>query len=103
MDGSQKDRLSPERRELFTDVCRLVVKLGTRVVTVRDNALNLELIDCLAADIAQLRGQGLQVAVVSSGAVGAGMGRLGLKARPRKIPELQATAAVGQGPRGCAP
>ena len=86
-----------DRAELFSDLRRVVLKLGTRVVTVHDNALNLPLIDRLAGDVAKLREEGLQVAIVSSGAVSAGMGRLGLKTRPKRIQELQATAAVGQG------
>ena len=85
------------RKGLFENVRRVVVKLGTRVVTVHDNALNLQVIDSLAEDVVQLQNRGVRVAIVSSGAVGAGMGRLGLKVRPRRIPELQATAAVGQG------
>ena len=86
-----------DREELFKDLRSVGVKLGTRVVTVHDNALNLPLIDRLAGDVAEFRENGLQVAIVSSGAVSAGMGRLGLKTRPRRIPELQAAAAVGQG------
>ena len=86
-----------KRKAYFRDVRRLVVKLGTRVVTVHDNRLNLPVIERLSEEVAQLRSRGVQVAIVSSGAVGAGMGRLGLKMRPRKIPELQATAAIGQG------
>lgn len=86
-----------ERKAYFKDVRRLVVKLGTRVVTVHDNRLNLPVIERLSEEVAQLRSRGVQVAIVSSGAVGAGMGRLGLRMRPRKIPELQATAAIGQG------
>jgi glutamate 5-kinase len=86
-----------DRAELFSDLRRVVLKLGTRVVTVHDNALNLPLIDRLAGDVAKVREEGLHVAIVSSGAVSAGMGRLGLKTRPKRIQELQATAAVGQG------
>ena len=86
-----------DRKALFANVRRVVVKLGTRVVTARGNALDLAVIDRLAADIARLQARGVQVAIVSSGAVGAGMGRLGLVERPRRLAELQATAAVGQG------
>jgi len=85
------------RKDAFVNVRRVVVKLGTRVVTVQDNKLNERVIAQLASDVAQLRKQGIQVAVVSSGAVGADMGRLGLARRPQKLAELQATAAVGQG------
>lgn len=87
----------PERKALFRGIRRVVVKLGTRLVTLQDRALNLQLIDRLAADVAELRRTGIQIAVVSSGAVGAGMGRLGLVERPRRLAALQATAAVGQG------
>lgn len=89
--------VSTPRTELFKDIKRVVVKLGTRVVTVHQNELNHTAIQKLAEDVAELKSSGVQVAIVSSGAVGAGMGRLGLKARPSRIPELQATAAVGQG------
>jgi glutamate 5-kinase len=87
----------PDRAALMKKVRCVVVKLGTRVVTVRDNQLNRKLIDRLAEDVAGLLARKVRVAIVSSGAVGAGMGRLGLKARPRRLGELQATAAVGQG------
>ena len=86
-----------ERSALFADVRRVVVKLGTRVVTAHGNTLNLAVIDRLAADVACLSARGLQVAIVTSGAVGAGMGQLGLRNRPRRLADLQATAAVGQG------
>lgn len=87
----------PDRAALMKKVRCVVVKLGTRVVTVRDNQLNRKLIDRLAEDVAGLLARKVRVAIVSSGAVGAGMGRLDLKARPRRLGELQATAAVGQG------
>ncbi len=86
-----------DRKALFAKVRRVVVKLGTRVLTASGNALNIGIIEQLAADVADLRARGVQVAIVSSGAVGAGMGRLGLVHRPRRLAELQATAAVGQG------
>ena len=97
MCDSDPKRTCPERKTLFEGVRRVVVKLGTRLVTQQDHALNLKLIERLATDVAELRRTGIQVAVVSSGAVGAGMGRLGLKERPRRLSALQATAAVGQG------
>ena len=97
MCDSDPKRTCPERKALFEGVRRVVVKLGTRLVTQQDHALNLKLIERLATDVAELRRTGIHVAVVSSGAVGAGMGRLGLKERPRRLSALQATAAVGQG------
>jgi glutamate 5-kinase len=86
-----------DRKAVLKDVRRIVLKLGTRVVTVQDNALDRTLIDRVAKEVTGLMKDGYQVAIVSSGAVGAGMGRLGLKERPMRIPDLQATAAVGQG------
>jgi len=74
-----------------------VVKLGSRVVAVDDNGLNLDLIGQLAVDVATVRESGIQVTLVSSGAVAAGMGRLEMQQRPARIPDLQAAAAVGQG------
>ncbi|HCK11588.1 MAG: glutamate 5-kinase [Gemmatimonadetes bacterium] len=85
------------RRDVLAGVKRLVLKLGTRVVTVHDNELDRRFIDRIACEVSGLMLEGYQVAIVSSGAVGAGMGRLGLKDRPLRIPDLQATAAVGQG------
>ena len=75
--GEIRRNMACAREALFKGVKRLVVKLGTRVVTVHDNALNRELIDRLAGEVVHLRSRGVQVAIVSSGAVGAGMGRLG--------------------------
>jgi glutamate 5-kinase len=86
-----------DRKSVLKDVQRVILKLGTRVVTVHDNELDRPFIDKIAGEVASLMADGYQVAIVSSGAVGAGMGRLGLKERPLRIPELQATAAVGQG------
>jgi glutamate 5-kinase len=85
------------RSDVLQDVRRLVLKLGTRVVTVHDNELDRTFIDRVAREVSDLMKEGYQIGIVSSGAVGAGMGRLGLKDRPMRIPELQATAAVGQG------
>jgi glutamate 5-kinase len=76
---------------------RIVVKVGTRLLTHETGQLNLAYIERLVRELADLKNQGRQVILVSSGAVGAGMGRLGLKRRPDTIPELQAAAAVGQG------
>lgn len=97
MTTGTQDIASVDRHALLLDVRRVVLKIGTRVVTVHDNELNVDVIERVAGDVAVLRDNDVQVAVVSSGAVGAGMGRLGLKDRPKRIPELQATAAIGQG------
>jgi hypothetical protein len=59
--------------------------------------LNLNRIDNLVRQLADLHNQGFEVILVTSGAVGAGMGKLGLKSKPKTIPEKQAAAAIGQG------
>ena len=86
-----------DRKTMLSHVRRLVVKLGTGVVTVHDHRVNRKVIGRLAEDLARLRRRGVRAAVVTSGAIGAGMGRLGVNRRPTKIRELQASAAVGQG------
>jgi glutamate 5-kinase len=73
-----------------------VVKVGTSVLTGNDGTLDPSRIDHLAGEISAVIDRGHQVALVSSGAVGAGMGQLGWKHRPDNLPQLQAAAAVGQ-------
>jgi len=73
-----------------------VVKLGTGVLTDSRKQPDLVQLTQLAAQITALHGQGKEVVVVSSGAVGAGMGALGFAKRPTELSDLQACAAVGQ-------
>ncbi len=75
---------------------RIVVKVGTALLTDGPEGINVARIDEYAASISRLCDSGCQVALVSSGAIGAGVAALGLGERPRSIPEKQATAAVGQ-------
>ena len=82
-------------REL-TRIRRLVVKVGSGLITAREAGLDPARIGALADELAAVRRQGTEVALVSSGAVVAGMARLRLQVRPRSIPEKQAAAAVGQ-------
>jgi glutamate 5-kinase len=74
----------------------VVVKLGTGVLTSGIGQLNTGRIATLAAEVAALRASGTEVIVVSSGAVGLGMGRLGLKKKPSDVSKKQACAAIGQ-------
>jgi glutamate 5-kinase len=83
-------------RHSLSGVKRLVIKIGTRVLTGPDNKILVDRIDRLAGGVAQLRERGVSTVIVSSGAVGSGMGRLGLEQYPRMIPDRQAVAAVGQ-------
>ncbi len=77
-------------------VQRIVVKLGTNVIMRADGKVALGLLCGLVESVAGLREQGIEVLVVSSGAVGLGVERLGLPARPSPLAEVQACAAVGQ-------
>src|SRR5260370_12652636 len=75
---------------------RVVVKVGSGLVTTPGEGRSREHIGRLATDISALVHDRHEVALVTSGAIATGMARLGLKARPRSIPEKQAAAAVGQ-------
>ena len=75
---------------------RIVVKLGTGVLTSSIGELNGQRIGAICAQIAGLRTRGTEVIVVTSGAIGLGMGRLGLSKRPRELAKKQACAAIGQ-------
>ncbi len=81
----------------FNQVRRLVVKVGSSSLTYATGKLNIGQIERLVGQLADLRNRGLEVLLVTSGAIGAGMGRLGMSKKPRTIPEKQAAAAVGQG------
>jgi glutamate 5-kinase len=83
------------RSELVSKVRRLVVKIGSRVLTTVDNDLDRNRISSLAAEIDELRRKEIEVIVVTSGAVAAGRSVLGVD-RPITIPQKQAAAAVGQ-------
>src|SRR3979411_2168679 len=88
--------LDPVRQEIITSALTVVVKVGTNVLTAADGRLDPERLQALADQIQRLRQSGRKVALVSSGALGAGMGRLGLGKRPTDLRHLQACAAIGQ-------
>lgn len=75
---------------------RLVVKIGSALITNNGNGLDLAAIHDWARQIAELRQAGKEVVLVSSGAIACGMQRLGWSKRPQTVHELQAAAAVGQ-------
>lgn len=85
-----------ERKNVVAAPGVLVVKVGTRVLTRAGGALDEDRIAALAEQLAQQCELGRQVVLVSSGAVGAGMDRLGLSQRPADVAALQAVAAAGQ-------
>src|SRR5690606_32686169 len=81
---------------LLAHAKRAVFKLGTGLLTSGKAELDSARIHGLCQQISELRKRGLEVVIVSSGAVGLGMGKLGLTKRPTELPELQACAAIGQ-------
>jgi glutamate 5-kinase len=84
------------RQEIATAAHTIIVKVGTRVLTGAEGLLNQERVAALAEELHQLMVTGRKVALVTSGAVGAGLGRLQLAKRPTNLAQLQAVAAVGQ-------
>ena len=84
------------RRELLKTIKRVVIKIGSRVLTDDDGGLDHGVIERICEDISLLRERGKQVVVVSSGAIAAGRSELGLTEKPKTIPQKQAAAAIGQ-------
>ncbi|HZF00968.1 MAG TPA: glutamate 5-kinase [Methylomirabilota bacterium] len=83
-------------RDPLKSILRLVVKLGTGVLTDSRKQIDPAQLEQLVAQIAVLRKSGKEIVLVTSGAVGAGMGALGYERRPTELAELQACAAIGQ-------
>ena len=83
-------------REEIARSRRWVVKVGSALLTDDGRGLDEEMITRLVEQLVWLRDQGCEVVLVSSGAVAAGIVRLGWKARPHLVHDLQAAAAVGQ-------
>ncbi|MCX5685988.1 MAG: glutamate 5-kinase [Candidatus Omnitrophica bacterium] len=75
---------------------RVVVKVGTKVITSGDRALDIERVKGLVSQIASIRDKGIDVILITSGAIGAGLWLLGMKKRPEDLAMLQASAAIGQ-------
>jgi len=84
------------QRASLKSAARLVVKFGTGVLTDSRKQIDPAQLEQLVAQIAAQRKAGREIVVVTSGAVGAGMGALGFEKRPTELAELQACAAVGQ-------
>ena len=77
-------------------VRRVVIKLGTKMITRGPYTLDTEALARLAIDIADLRREKYEIIIVTSAAIAAGMGRMGIHRRPTSIPRLQALASIGQ-------
>jgi glutamate 5-kinase len=84
------------RKNLLEKVRRVVLKVGSRVLTGKGRTLSQPVFDRLAREISAAKKRGYEVVLVSSGAIAAGMGRLGLLEKPKTMPEKQASAAIGQ-------
>ena len=80
----------------FTDMKRIVVKIGSSSLTHSGGGLNLRKIDRIAMVLSHIKNMGKEVILVTSGAVSAGMAKLGMRERPSIMREKQAAAAVGQ-------
>lgn len=85
-----------DHRQKLQSTKRWVVKIGTSLLTNVDQGLDRSAIDGWVAQIAELKNTGMEFVLVSSGAIGEGVRRLGWNKRPRAIHQLQAAAAVGQ-------
>jgi glutamate 5-kinase len=88
--------MDPVRQEVIALAHTVVVKVGTNVLAGPDGRLAPERLQALADQVERIRRSDRKVALVSSGAIGAGVGRLGLGKRPTDLRQLQACAAVGQ-------
>jgi len=88
--------IDPVRQEVIALAHTVVIKVGTNVLTDDDGTLSRERLQSLADQLQRIRALDKRVALVSSGAIGAGMGRLELPRRPTDLRHLQACAAVGQ-------
>lgn len=78
------------------DKKRIVIKLGTSTLTHRTGRLNIRRVEGLVKNLADLQNAGHEMILVSSGAIGLGMAKLGIRERPKDTPSKQACAAVGQ-------
>jgi glutamate 5-kinase len=83
-------------RDILKETKRIVVKVGTSTLTYDTGKANFSRIDKLTRVLSDLANQGKEVILVTSGAIGIGVGKLNLKEKPKAIREKQAVAAVGQ-------
>ncbi|MFQ5455160.1 MAG: glutamate 5-kinase [Nitrospirota bacterium] len=84
------------REAIIRKAKRIVIKIGSSIIASKEMGLNYEKIERIANDISQIRAEGYEIIIVSSGAVVSGMGKMGIKEYPKNIPIKQAAAALGQ-------
>ncbi len=85
-----------KKQKLLQNIKRIVIKIGSACLAQNSLALNLDAMLALAQQISTLREKGLEIVLISSGAILAGMEKLHLTSRPQTIPQQQAIAAIGQ-------
>lgn len=81
---------------LITDAKRIVIKVGTSTLTHKNGMLNIRRIEKLVKVISDLKNSGKEIVFVTSGAIGVGVGKMGISKKPTDMPTKQACAAVGQ-------
>ena len=96
MNTHQSTTRQSDKRKALAESKRWVIKIGSSLITDEGRGLNTKAIQSWAEQIAELRQQGKEILLVSSGAVAEGMARIGWKQRPHALHELQAAAALGQ-------
>lgn len=84
------------RIEAFKSVKRIVVKVGTSSLTYPNGAMHFSQMEKLVRQLAELTHQGYEVVLVTSGAIGAGVGLMNLSEKPKSVADKQAVAAIGQ-------
>ena len=83
-------------RSSIKNAKRIVIKIGTSFITYKNGKLNLRQIEKLTEVLTDLSNSGKEIILVTSGAIGAGIGKLGLSSKPMALETKQATAAIGQ-------
>lgn len=89
-------RVDPYRKKLLGGARRVVVKIGSSLIATKAHGLDPKRLSVYAGEVARLRKAGLEVILVSSGAIASGLEKLNLHRGPLSLPEKQAAAAVGQ-------
>jgi glutamate 5-kinase len=84
------------RNKILKNIKRAVIKIGSTVLTNDKGDLDLKIFVSLCEQISRLKEKGVEIAIVSSGAIAAGTKQLGLSERPKSMPQKQAAAAIGQ-------
>ena len=92
----RKNKMMIDDRSKISGAKRIVIKVGTSTVTYENGSIHFQNIERLAWEISGLMNQGKEVILVTSGAIGVGVGRLRLPERPVEMGEKQAVAAIGQ-------